>query len=137
MNVIDAVWKRACAHRGGGPGDRHLSALLLVHGTMLNGGAAAAAVGFEPEDLRAAVEACEYYGLNGLAGLIRELPAAADSEYDERRLDLSFQDMDPEGLMLPAAFEDRYRATPEDFDPVERRRGVIAALTSRRWSVHQ
>ncbi|GAA2847130.1 hypothetical protein Acy02nite_03670 [Actinoplanes cyaneus] len=137
MNVIDAVWKRACAHQGGGPGDRHLSALLLVHGTMLNGGVAAAAVGFEPEDLRAADEACEYFGLNGLANLIRDLPAAAGSEWDERRLDMALRDMDPEGIMIPAAFEDRYDATPEDFDPVERKPGLIAALTSRRWSVHQ
>ncbi|WP_221321926.1 hypothetical protein [Actinoplanes sp. L3-i22] len=127
MNVIDAVWKRACAHQGGGVGDRHLSALLLVHGTMLNGGAAAAVVGFEPEDLRAAVEASEYFGLNGLANVFRDLPGAAVSEYDERRLDLAFQDMDPEGLMLPAAFEDRYHATPEDFDPVARRKfGIMS-----------
>ncbi|MFI1988951.1 hypothetical protein [Actinoplanes sp. NPDC020271] len=129
MNVIDAVWKRACAHQGGGPGDRHLSALLLVHGTMLNGGAAAAAVGFEPDDLDAAVEACEYFGLNGLAGVFRELPLAADSEWDERRLDMAFQDMDPEGIMIPAAFEDRYDATPEDFDPVPRRRFGLGRLT--------
>ncbi|AEV85898.1 hypothetical protein ACWT_4879 [Actinoplanes sp. SE50] len=120
--MIDAVWKRACAHEGGGPGDRHLSALLLIHGRMLTGGAAETAVGFEPEELDAAVEACEYFGLNGLAALFREIPAALDSAYDERRLNEMFRDMDPEGLMVPAAFEDRYEATPEDFDPPPRRR---------------
>ncbi|MFC3989330.1 DMP19 family protein [Actinoplanes siamensis] len=128
MNVIDEVWKRACAHRGGGVGDRHLSALLLVHGAMLNGGAATVAVGFDPEDLRAAVEACEYFGLNGLANLFREIPAAADSEDDERRLDTLFRDMDPEGIMLPAAFEDRYHTTPEDFAPVAGPRGLFRTL---------
>jgi hypothetical protein len=128
MNVIGTVWKRACEHQGGGVGDRHLSALLLVHGTMLNGGAAAVAVGFEPADLRAAVEACEYFGLNGLASLFREIPAATLSEYDEQRLDESFRDMDPEGLMVPAAFQDRHAATPEDFDPVAGRRSVLSHL---------
>ncbi|GIE86136.1 DMP19 family protein [Actinoplanes regularis] len=122
MNVIDAVWKRACGHQGGGVGDRHLSALLLVHGAMLNGGAGTAVVGFDPAELRAAVEACEYFGLNGLASLFREIPAAAASADDEERLNAAFQDMDPDGLMVPAAFEDRYAATPEDFDPVAKRR---------------
>ncbi|GIF14151.1 hypothetical protein [Actinoplanes teichomyceticus] len=122
MRDVDVVWRRGCANRGGGVGDRHLGALLLVHGAMMTGGAGLACAGCSPADFEAAAAACEYFGLGGLARLFRELPAATGSEYHEQRLNDAFRDMDPQGVMVPAAFEQRYAEAPGDFDPVPRRR---------------
>ncbi len=37
-DALCAVWNRACDSAGTGVGDRHLSALLLIHGMVQNGG---------------------------------------------------------------------------------------------------
>jgi hypothetical protein len=115
---IDVVWNRACANQGDRPGDRHLSALLQVHGVLLHSGAAVTAGRFSAADLRAAADAGEYFGLNSLARILREIPEAALSRYAEQRLDDEYRDLDPQGVMIPAAFESHYAEARDDFDPV-------------------
>ncbi|WIM93542.1 hypothetical protein ACTOB_005523 [Actinoplanes oblitus] len=118
MRDVDKVWNRACADDGTGVGDRHLSRLLQVHGVLLHSGAAVTAGRFAPAELLAAAASAEYFGLHGLGRLLRDIPAAAISRQDEQRLDDEFRDLDPDGLMIPAAFEAHYPEARDDFDPV-------------------
>ena len=116
--ATDVVWNRACADRGDGIGDRHLRALLLVHGMVMNGGSNHAADSCKPVEIAAAAEACRYFGLHDLAALTRELPAAADSEDEEERLDSSYAELVPDDSTICDAFEARYAEAPEDFDTI-------------------
>ncbi len=99
-------------------GDRHLSALLLVDGMVQNGGPNHAADSCERAELAAA--AC-YFGIDDLAALMEELPAAASDHNDEDaedRLSEAYYLLTQDGDRLDAAFEARYAATPQDFEPV-------------------
>lgn len=98
------LWDRACASA---PSE----CLLLVDGIVQNGGPNHAADGCEPARLAAAAAAARCSGLDDLADVIEELPAAAsgyDGDHDV------FQDHGP----LDAALAVRCAATPEDFEPV-------------------
>jgi hypothetical protein len=120
-DVLLAVWNRACEYAGTGVGDRHLSALLLVDGMVQNGGPNHAADGCEPAELAAAAAAARYFGVEDLAAVIEELPAAA-SGYEEKAIEMRLmqeyldvlQDYGP----LEAGIAARHAAAPEDFDPV-------------------
>ncbi|GID30951.1 hypothetical protein C8E87_6980 [Paractinoplanes brasiliensis] len=107
-------------HQGEGIGDRHLGALLLVHGMVMNGGPNHAADSCDPAQIAAAASACRYLGLDDLGSLIRELPAASsdsDDEDAENRLSDAYHQLVPGDSTLSGAFEARYASTPEDFDP--------------------
>ena len=117
----DVVWNRACLQQGDGVGDRHLGALLLVHGVVMNGGPNHAADSCAAAELAAAVEACRYFGLDALGSLIRELPAAsgdAGDEDAEDRLSAAYYRLVPDDSTLSGAFEARYARAPEDFDAI-------------------
>lgn len=116
----DVVWSRACAHLGEGVGDRHLRVLLLVHGMMCNGGPNHVADSYGAE-IPAAAEACRYFGLDGLAAVMLQLPAAASGYEDEGvedRLTAAYHDLVPSDATIGDAFEVRYAEAPEDFDPI-------------------
>ncbi len=117
----DVVWNRACAHLGEGIGDRHLRVLLLVHGMVCNGGPNHAADSCEPAEISAGAEACRYFGLDGLAALMLQLPAAASGYEDEdveARLTAAYCELVPDDATISDAFEARYAEAPEDFDPI-------------------
>ncbi|MEU4563920.1 hypothetical protein AB0F72_36545 [Actinoplanes sp. NPDC023936] len=116
------VWSRARADLGDGIGDRHLRALLLVHGIVTNCGPAHAAISCEPAELTAAAEACHYLGLDGLAALLRELPGATADDAAERRLDARYYELVPDDATIRRAFEARYATTPDDFEEITARR---------------
>ncbi|MET0522412.1 MAG: hypothetical protein ABW156_10645 [Jiangellaceae bacterium] len=119
-DLLRAVWNRACDGDGTGVGDRHLSALLLVDGMVQNGGPNHAADSCEPAELAAAAAGARYFGLADLAALIEELPSAAsdlDDEDAEDRMSDKYYSLMPDGDRLDSAFEARYAATPDDFEP--------------------
>lgn len=121
QDVLLAIWDRACAGAGAGVGDRHLSALLLVDGMVQNGGPNHAADGCEPAQLAAAAAAARYFGLDDLADVIEELPAAASGYVEEDvedRLTRAYHDVFQDYGPLSAALAARCAATPEDFEPV-------------------
>lgn len=120
--AAEVVWNRAHADLGNGVGDRHLRALLLVHGIVANSGPAHAATCCEPAELTAAAEGCQYLGLDGLAAVIRELPGAADGIEAERRADAEYYELAPDDATIRQAFEARYAKTPDDFEPITARR---------------
>jgi hypothetical protein len=120
-DVLRDVWNRACFGKGNGVGDRHLAALLLVDGMVQNGGPNHAA-DCEPAELAAAAAAARYFGLEALAAVIDEIPAAAsdndEAEAAEERLSDAYYEAEDDGRAINDAFEARYAAAPEDFDPV-------------------
>jgi hypothetical protein len=116
-----AVWNRACEYAGTGVGDRHLSALILVDGMVHNGGPNHAADGCEPAELAAAAAAARYFGVEDLAAVIEELPAAAsgyEEEDIEMRLTRKYHEVLQDYGPLEAGIAARYVATPQDFDPL-------------------
>jgi hypothetical protein len=120
-DVLLAVWNRACLSTGTGVGDRHLSALLLVDGMVQNGGPNHAADSCEPAQLAAAVAAARYFGMDDLAAVLVELPTAASGQLDdgaEDRLSKAYYELTQDGERLDRAFQERYAAAPEDFEPV-------------------
>ncbi len=68
------VWNRACNDQPGtGLGDRHLHALINVHGVTMNGGTSHSAHIRSVDDFDRAARACEYLQLPELAALLREI----------------------------------------------------------------
>ncbi|MBB2943183.1 hypothetical protein FB565_002896 [Actinoplanes lutulentus] len=120
--AAEVVWSRAYADLGDGPGDRHLRALLLVHGIVTNCGPAHAATSCEPDELTAAALACRYLGLDGLDLIVGDLPAATASEDAERRVDAAYYELVPGDSTIRQAFEARYARSPEDFEVITARR---------------
>lgn len=116
--MLRDVWNRACAGKGTGPGDRHLSALLLVDGMVRNGGPNHAADSCEPAEIAAAATAAHYFGLDDLAGVIGELPAAADDDAADDRLSEAYYRILPDSERLSDALATRHAATPGDFSPM-------------------
>jgi hypothetical protein len=117
----DIVWNRACAEGGDGVGDRHLRALLRVHGMVMNGGPSHAAEVCDGAEIAAAAESCRYFGLDRLAVVVLALPAAAsgaDGEAAEEQLDAAYSALVPHDSIIGDAFETRYATTPGDFDPI-------------------
>lgn len=87
---------------------------------VCNGGPNHAADGCEPAEITAAAEACRYFGLDRLAEVMLQLPAAAsgyEAEDVEDRLSDAYYELVPDDATLVEAFEARYAAAPEDFDP--------------------
>ena len=121
--AAEVIWSRARADLGDGPGDRHLRALLLVHGIVTNCGPAHAAVSCEPAELTAAAEGCRYLGLDRLAAVILDFPATCGASADvERRIDAEYYDAAPSDETIFRAFERRYAETPGDFEEITARR---------------
>ncbi|MEU4692258.1 hypothetical protein [Actinoplanes sp. NPDC023714] len=121
-DAAEVVWSRAGADLGGGDGDRHLRALLLVDGIVRNCGPAHAALSCEPAELSAAAEACRYLGLDDLAAVMAGLPAATAGDDAERRVDDAYYDLAPEDETIRRAFEARFARTPGDFEAITARR---------------
>lgn len=88
---------------------------------VCNGGPNHAADSCDPTEITAAAEACRYFGLNALATLVLQLPAAASGYEDEdveARLSDAYYELVPSDATISDAFEVRYAEAPEDFDPI-------------------
>jgi hypothetical protein len=80
LTEADHVWNRAC-HRTGDnlhEGDRALGASLIVHGYLVNGGVAHAALDISAGELAAGIAGYIFFGLDELASIIQRFVAAAD-----------------------------------------------------------
>jgi hypothetical protein len=91
-----AVWNRAALQFGGASpreGDAMLSALLAVHGLIMNGGVMHMMVAVTEEELEAACSGYRYFGFLKAAEL---LAAASQEEWtgeSERRLDGGYAEL--------------------------------------------
>ncbi|WP_127549898.1 hypothetical protein [Actinoplanes sp. OR16] len=118
----DLVWNRAAAQRGDGAGDRHLSALLLAHGAVMNGGPGHAASSLGSAELDAAVAGFRYFGLKELASVVQQFPEAGSSDEEEDRLNEAYLVLAPEDSLLFDAFAAKFFGSPSDFEPIKEQR---------------
>ncbi|MFC6020472.1 hypothetical protein ACFP2T_30420 [Plantactinospora solaniradicis] len=118
MSDADQVWNRACASEcaGTGPGDRHLWALLRVHGAVMSGGVGFAADVCSPEEFARSADASRYFGLPHLSRVIARVARSSPEEDEE--LQAAYDELVPLDQVLADAFERRYRAAPLDFAPL-------------------
>ena len=116
----DAVWNRAASLLGKpGPkaGDSALSALLLAHGQIMNGGILnCCQESLSANELQAAAIGYVYFGLSGVADLLsRASLAPGDADDAEAALDLEYAEMVPHDNSLVQKFEARFREDPTQF----------------------
>jgi hypothetical protein len=145
MDKAHNIWNRALdEYRGMIPtiGDRALSAMLLAHGLIMNGGVLNAVEIMNEERLVTAKRGYEYFGFSGVADLLtkaqvalRKKPAAPeeldrytvggvevvllleDNELDELegKLDSEYATYIPDDSWLFERFMQRLAAYPSDF----------------------
>jgi len=115
------IWNCAVLDAGGsnpGPGDTALAGLMRFHGLAMNGGIEHAFEVLSTAEFDAAVAGFRYFDLAEVASV---LTATRFARHDESRLDELQKRYDilvPADAVLVAAFEDRYRASPEGFAPI-------------------
>ena len=125
----DEVWNRACdpdapfTH----PGDAALAAVLLCHGTAMNGGLLHACQTLDPDRRERAVAGYRLLGLDAAADAVEDVtrqaaaldgddPAAAErlEEQANRRYDAALPEWDE---TVDRAFRDHLRRSPEAYAP--------------------
>jgi hypothetical protein len=88
-----AVWNRA-AMQAGGPspreGDRMLSALLLVHGLVMNGGVMHGVQAVMETELQAACAGYRYFGFAKVAALLEAARKEEWTEDNEEPFDVAY-----------------------------------------------
>jgi hypothetical protein len=85
---------------------------------IMSGGPNHAADVCSPEEIVAAAEASVYYGLAGLADVIRRLPDAAEQDEAELDVDESYHRLVPNDDTLVRAFQRKFVESPSGFEPV-------------------
>jgi hypothetical protein len=115
----DEVWNQA-AMDNGGPfakrGDRALASLLRVHGAIMNGGIGHAFDLLDKHDLDLAKDGYIYFGL---PQIVRLLTSAEKMDEEMREiLGESYSKLIASDSSLTAAFEKRFRSSPDDFAPL-------------------
>ena len=126
----DEVWNRACdpdapfTH----PGDAALAAVLLCHGTAMNGGLLHACETLDPEQRERAVAGYRLLGLDAAADAVEDVtrqaaaldgddPAAVErlEEQANRRYDAALPEWEE---TVDRAFRDHLRRAPEAYAPL-------------------
>jgi len=128
LSKADLVWNRAATDHGGSKpreGDRALSALLLAHGLVMNGGVEHAIECLSEAELEAACEGFVFFGFGTVAALLRsvEVPEFDDlaEDVDDKggELDSEYSRLVPADSTLVARFEKYYHERPFAFAPSE------------------
>lgn len=120
LSMANQVWNRAAMESGGSKaceGDRALSALLLAHGMVMNGGVGHALEVLSLDELAAAARGYRFFGLNDVATLLEHSINANDEELE--RADARYAALIPTDQTLADRFEALYRATPHAFASID------------------
>lgn len=120
LTAADRVWNRATQRsRQGRPGDAALSAVLLAHGLVMNGGVLHCIELLSEEELREAIVGYRYFGVEVNPVFLRATSARAE-EFDdfETRLDEQYAQIADDGRLM-AAFQAHYSDHPEAYAPIE------------------
>jgi len=126
LSNADRVWNRAAMERGGSrprEADRALSALLLAHGLVMNGGVAHAIECLSEAELEAACEGFVFFGFGAVASLRRSVEAhtyddvAEDVDEEGDKFDSEYARLVPDDSTVVARFEEYYRDRPLAFAP--------------------
>jgi hypothetical protein len=115
----DGIWNRAAAHLGGSnpaQGDRHLAALLRVHGLIMNGGVQHAAETISPADISAAAEGFLFFGFEDVAMLLREVVESND--LDAELADKAYTEVISSEQVLSERFREVLSSRPHAFAPL-------------------
>lgn len=122
MSDIDKIWNRAAAGDGGEQGDEALAALLLFHGTVMNGGLVNALEVLDEEQIAAAIGGYRFFGFDDAAALIveaqSELEDDADPEEVEESKDGEFFDLIDDDETVYEALERKLAEDPAAFAPI-------------------
>jgi hypothetical protein len=118
----DKIWNRAVQGTGGEHGDDALAALLVLHGTVMNGGLVNALETLDEEQVAAAVEGYRYFGFDEAADLIVETRIEIDNDADpgelEETRDGEFFDLVDDDETVYEAFTRKLADDPAGFAPV-------------------
>ena len=88
-----AVWNRAAMESGGlspREGDVALSALLIVHGLVMNGGVFHAVEAVKEDELRAACAGFRYFGFDDVAELLEAATQEEWTDENEERVNAGY-----------------------------------------------
>src|SRR5512132_2242295 len=119
LTVADRVRNRATERKGQGkPGDAALSALLMAHGLVMNGGVLHCVEILSEEELRDAIAGYQYFGIE-VNQLFQRAKAAPQDEQDEleSELDQQYEEIAEDGLLV-AAFEAHFAEHPDAYAPI-------------------
>lgn len=111
------VWNRAALEAGGAnplEGDKALTALLAVHGMIMNGGVDHALEVLPALEFAAGIAGFRYFGLAEVAAVL-EAASAADLGWE--RFNLRYAALIPADDTIVDAFRQKYHASPEVFAP--------------------
>lgn len=124
LTMADRVWNRACQGGGISPraGDSALSALLLFHGTAMNGGVLHAVECLSPNDLAAAQSGYNYFGISGIAARIgfaqAKIPCGQDLDDLESGLDQDYSTVVVDDETLVKAFSAHLNSNAAEYSPL-------------------
>jgi hypothetical protein len=120
------IWNRAALNDSSmmvAKGDRALSALLHLHGLIMNGGVLNALEILEPKQLNDAIAGYEFFGLKSITLLLSKakdiLDRSIDLDTQEALLDSEYASIIPDDSFLVSIFERYLRDNPSDFAPLE------------------
>jgi hypothetical protein len=145
MTDAELVWNRAEMEQGGdAPGDRALAALLWAHRLTMNGGVLYAVEVLPPSDLAEAAHGYGYFSFTDVADLLllarwmvdHEKDWNVDIESHKHSLDAEYTSQIPDVSALFERFEERFKACPDEFAPLQRKSADIplsADNVPRHW----
>jgi len=116
----DQIWNRAAMDNGGSSprqGDRALSALLLLHGMVMNGGIEHATESLTPTEFTAGIEGFQYFGFTEVSKLLKSAVTADESEFDQ--FDHQYWNYIPSDSTIVHAFQSHLHSSPQSFSPLK------------------
>ncbi|HTF89844.1 MAG TPA: hypothetical protein VK843_15630 [Planctomycetota bacterium] len=123
-DLEDLVWNRAAMESGGdtpGPGDRALTALLRLHGLVMNGGVHHAMEVLNPAELCAASDGFSYFGFESVGSFFRSAsPMLAEcTDETEVAADRRYSELVPDDEHLFRRFQNVFRERADQFAPID------------------
>ncbi len=125
LSEADLVWNRACfgnLDRLGLRGDRALTAMVLFHGFVMNGGILHPFDCLQPRKLAAAKSGYRFFGFHDVAEFISDVQIALNlsetSDAQEASFNQHYGKLVPDDEALAKRFEEYFRTHRSDFAPL-------------------
>ncbi len=121
LSPAGPVWNRAVLEAGGSAprsGDTALAGLMRFHGLAMNGGIDHALDVLSATAVDAAIAGFRYFDLPEVASVLAATRFARRSESQLEKLQQRYATLVPNDAALVAAFEKRYKDSPEEFAPL-------------------
>lgn len=122
LSAADRIWNRAALESGGRDareGDRALSALLLFHGLVMNGGLGHGCTAVDDDDFIAAIAGYRYFGFDKLADFLESIANLPEEQIEE--INDEYCKFVPDDSALAETFEAYYHSNPSAFAPLNGR----------------